>query len=193
MAKEQKGFTLIELLVVIGIIAILAVVVILTINPAELLRQARDSSRISDLGTLKAAISLYLADVNSPNLAFGSDYLHCFQSNIPPAQNQCLVFTKGVISLSTATTTRKVDGTGWLPVKFTDMSSGAPIGTLPVDPINDNTHYYAYAASSTLVFQIGTFMESKRYGAGGANDVVTTDGGESNTAYEVGTAPGLSL
>src|SRR6185295_4958783 len=63
---NRKGFTLIELLVVIAIIAILSVVVILTLNPAELLKQARDSNRISDMATLKSAISLYLADVSTP-------------------------------------------------------------------------------------------------------------------------------
>ena len=66
MTKTNKGFTLIELLVVLAIVAILSVVVILTLNPAELLKQARDSNRVSDMATLKSAISLYLADVSTP-------------------------------------------------------------------------------------------------------------------------------
>src|SRR5438132_8218990 len=66
--RQNKAFTLIELLVVIAIIAILSVVVILTLNPAELLRQSRDSNRISDLATLKSATSLYLVDVANYNL-----------------------------------------------------------------------------------------------------------------------------
>ncbi|MBI5221157.1 MAG: prepilin-type N-terminal cleavage/methylation domain-containing protein, partial [Candidatus Liptonbacteria bacterium] len=41
-SANTKGFTLIELLVVIAIIAILAAVVILTLNPGQLLKQARD-------------------------------------------------------------------------------------------------------------------------------------------------------
>jgi prepilin-type N-terminal cleavage/methylation domain-containing protein len=189
MTKAEKGFTLIELLVVIGIIAILAVVVILTINPAELLRQARDSSRISDLGTLKAALSLYLADVNSPVLS--PSYSNCYQSNSTAAGGGCSVFASGQTAV--ASSSRKVNSTGWVPVDFTKMSSGAPIGTLPVDPVNDTTHYYAYAASSSLVFVIDAFMESTRYKKGGANDVVSTDGGDQDTVYEVGTAPGLAL
>ena len=63
--RKQKGFTLIELLVVIAIIAILAVVVVLTLNPAELLRQARDSNRVSDFATMKSALSLYATDVST--------------------------------------------------------------------------------------------------------------------------------
>src|SRR3989344_9540192 len=78
--KQVKGFTLIELLIVIGIIAILATVVILTLNPAELLRQARDTTRISDLDTMRSALSLYLADVSSPRLGTSTALGWCHTS-----------------------------------------------------------------------------------------------------------------
>jgi len=68
---RQKGFTLIELLIVIAIIAILAVVVTLTLNPAELLRRSRDSQRISDFATLNRAVSYYLATTASTTLSIG--------------------------------------------------------------------------------------------------------------------------
>src|ERR1700719_2922177 len=71
--KSKKGFTLIELLVVIAIIAILSVVVVLTLNPAELLRQSRDSNRLSDLDTLNHALSIYNADQSTgANFNMGS-------------------------------------------------------------------------------------------------------------------------
>ena len=78
MTAKAKGFTLIELLIVIGIIAVLAVVVLLTLNPAELLRQARDSNRVSDLASLNSALSYYLADVSGATYAnlVGSCYFH---------------------------------------------------------------------------------------------------------------------
>jgi prepilin-type N-terminal cleavage/methylation domain-containing protein len=59
---SHKGFTLIELLVVLAIIAVLAVVVVLVLNPAELLRQSRDSQRLSDMSTLDDAINFYAAN-----------------------------------------------------------------------------------------------------------------------------------
>ncbi|MEK7094356.1 MAG: prepilin-type N-terminal cleavage/methylation domain-containing protein [Patescibacteria group bacterium] len=59
---QQKGFTLIELLIVIAIIAVLSVVVVLTLNPAELLRRARDSTRISDMSSLNSALNNYRTD-----------------------------------------------------------------------------------------------------------------------------------
>lgn len=61
-----KGFTLIELLIVIGVLAILATFVTLVLNPAEKLREARDVKRITDLRTVKGAISFYLVQVSQP-------------------------------------------------------------------------------------------------------------------------------
>ena len=65
-------------MVVIAIIAILSVVVILTLNPAELLRQSRDSNRISDLSVTKSAIAFYLASVTTPILRFDDFGSYCY-------------------------------------------------------------------------------------------------------------------
>jgi prepilin-type N-terminal cleavage/methylation domain-containing protein len=182
----KKGFTLIELLVVIAIIAILSVTVILTLNPAELLRQARDSTRVSDLSTLQTALSAYLADVSSPQLDDDGDYNECYSHGVPGTNCDF----DGTYTL-TSTTARSVDGTGWLPVDFTDISSGAPIGNLPADPTNSGENVYRYVASSTLVFEINADLEStKQTGTTGAEQ---TDGGSTTTLYEVGNASGLSL
>lgn len=53
---KNKGFTLIEILVVIGIIAVLAAIVIVAINPARQFAQARNTQRESDVNTILNAI-----------------------------------------------------------------------------------------------------------------------------------------
>jgi type IV pilus assembly protein PilA len=193
--KAKKGFTLIELLVVIAIVAVLSVVVILTLNPAELLKQARDSSRVSDAATLKSAISLYLADYSSPNLA-AAGYGNCYPSVIAATAgaNCGGRYSAAYTTYASATSSRAIDSTGWLPVNFSLISSGSPVGNLPIDPVNNATYFYSYAATGTsLTFEIGMNMESSRYAQGGGGDVETTDGGNSSSTYEVGTVPGLAL
>lgn len=60
--RKIQGFTLLELLVVIGIIAILAGVVIVALNPGRQFAQARDAQRWSHVNTILNAIGQNMAD-----------------------------------------------------------------------------------------------------------------------------------
>jgi type IV pilus assembly protein PilA len=60
--SKRRGFTLIEILIVIGIIAVLAAIVIVAINPAKQFAQARDTQRQSNVETILNAIGQRMAD-----------------------------------------------------------------------------------------------------------------------------------
>jgi len=61
----KRGFTLIELLIVIAIIGVLAVVVLVAINPVEQLAKTRDAGRISSVTQLGHAIEAYYTSRNA--------------------------------------------------------------------------------------------------------------------------------
>lgn len=60
--RRKGGFTLIEILLVMGIIAVLAAVVIVAINPARQFAQARNSQRTSNVFSILNAISQNMSD-----------------------------------------------------------------------------------------------------------------------------------
>jgi prepilin-type N-terminal cleavage/methylation domain-containing protein len=168
--SSRKAFTLIELLVVIAVIAILSVVVILTLNPAELLRQSRDANRLSDLATLTSAINLYNTDQGgSLNFSIGTSGI-TYLSIVDPTATSTAGTNCSGLGLSgsyhcpASSTYRNVNGTGWIPVNFTQMSSGAPLSSLPIDTTNSTSSnfYYCYVTNGTS-FEIVANPESQKY------------------------------
>ncbi len=209
------GFTLIELLVVIAIVGVLSVVVVLALNPAELLRQARDSNRISDLATLKSALSFYATDVSGNGAYSLGNGANCYidQGGTGGFIAGCggggnaARFAAGVATANQAVTSslKLVDATGWIPVNFTKISSGAPLSAIPIDPSSNvgSNLFYAYrpggngatctTGSTCTTYEVNAHMESTKYKNGGAGDVESTDGGNDANLFEVGTYQALSL
>ena len=58
-SSHHPSFTLIELLIVVAILAVLMSVIVLAINPAEILKRTRDTRRITDLKSLNNAIQYF--------------------------------------------------------------------------------------------------------------------------------------
>ena len=174
----KKGFTLIELLAAVAVVSILAIVTVLTINPSELLRQARDANRASDVNTLNKAVSLYYSDaMNNPSTMFmGTSSViyisipdttgatstagdQCQGLNLPAAP------TGYTYQCAASSTYTKVDGTGWLPINLKSYVAGAVISELPVDPINTTStnYYYTYQTDGIGGYEITGIFESQKY------------------------------
>ena len=206
---KKSGFTLLELLIVITILAILTLVVVLFINPVEMLKKSRDVQRMSDLATTQSAIVLFLQDKTSNTLGTGvasgaTISQPCFNSGAGTvaSSTQWLsiystgeTFTYGYAS-SSQTDYIKNNGLGWVPVNFASVaaSSSPPIAKLPIDPVNTRSGslYYRYqcvnsASYGNNTFELDATLESDAYKAGGTEDKPGKDGGNSSTRYEIGT------
>lgn len=139
----KKGFTLIELLIVIAIIAILAAVVFVALDPLSRFRAARDSSRWSDVTNLLGAIKLHQVDNSGSYLATISG----LTANYFYTVGTC---TSGGDTGCTAKTTLAACA------DLTALTSGttAYIGAIPMDPSTgtaEKTDYYISRASNGVV------------------------------------------
>lgn len=176
----KKGFTLIELLVVVSIVGVLAAATVIILNPNELLEQARDAQRISDMSSISKAISVYQeqsasSSLGSPDIAYTS-----LVSTSTSCSNWSLPTLSGGYTYNCVTSPKLANGSGWIPINFTTIATGAPLPQLPVDPINNASHYYGYYVSGSE-YEISSVLESTKY-----QSLMSSDGGNSSSDYEVG-------
>lgn len=172
--SAKKGFTLLELLIVITILAILTLVVILFINPVEILKKSRDVQRLSDLSTMKTAVALYLQDRPTNTLGgsakciTGASADDTVQTTSNQIHSSLLAATTpgykagadpngGTARYASSTTSALAysnNGTGWVhTLDFTSIGGGAPIERLPVDPSNTEGDATAVAGVDSLYYR----------------------------------------
>ncbi len=125
LTKLARGFTLIELLIVIAIIAILAGVVFVSLNPTQRFKDARDASRWTDVTAVLSAVKVhqvdnggsYLASINA--LTAGQAYQVSGDNTVLACNTNCSAVTAA---------NRCVDISG--------LTTGATayLGAIPVSP-----------------------------------------------------------
>ena len=91
MKQTKKAFTLIEILLVIGMIAVLATVVFVALDPAKRFRDARDAKRSTDAQSILSAVQTFIID-NQGSLPAG---LTTTEKQIGTAATGCAISTGG--------------------------------------------------------------------------------------------------
>ncbi len=124
MVRRWAAFTLIELIVVIGIIAVLAAIVIIAINPSRQFALSRNTQRRSDVRALASALSQQASDQNG-----GAPY-------------------------SGLTITPQEIGTGAGNLDLTSLLVPTYLAAIPKDPstgTNADTQYRAYIDTQSRI------------------------------------------
>jgi len=187
---------MVELLTTIGIIAVLGTVTVIFVNPPELLAQGRDGRRISDVGVLALEIQSALsqardADKSDQNYVYislpGNPDCDAYIDKLPPLEE-----TSYRYRCATLENYRNLDGTGWLPIDFQNLTSPTQMSSLPVDPVNaivtgDGLYYYAYVPG----WELNANLESEKYKFGGSADAESTDDGDQPHLFEIASNFGL--
>jgi type IV pilus assembly protein PilA len=122
--KQIKGFTLLEVLLVIALIAILAGIVIVAINPVKQLAEGRNTQRRADVNTILNAVYQYTIDNNGVLPASVPSIASCSTAVLATATNEiCRTATcAGYVDLSVLT------------------ASGKYIVAIPFDPKSSSTN-----------------------------------------------------
>lgn len=150
-----------------AVIVILAAVVVLAINPVELTKNARDAQRLTDLANIQVMMNTAM------ETSSGTTWL-C--NDQPGSCN----------GVSTSVESNQSNGKGWVKVNFDKLGIRLPESTstktigFPVDPVNSDIYSYRYCFDGKN-WEIDTKLESTKY-----VNKMTTDGGDSNDFYEVG-------
>ncbi len=177
--KSQKSFTILEILLAVAVISILAGISLVYIVPVEMKNQGNDSKRITDLTRLHLAVSDYWFENSSGSMGSSS----VVYISLPDDSSSCASYVLPILpddwrySCSTPTDYLKTNGSGWLPISFSNLES------LPKDLSNNNEYFYAYAVSSDKKWILVSSLQSEKY----LKQTTLKDGGIDDTRYEIGT------
>ena len=150
-----------------------------------MLRQARDSTRMGNIGTLHRTLSMFQIDRPGDSMGFPNRIHVSIPSDSPTCDNLGLPTPPPGWSYRcvSAANLRNIDNTGWIPIDFTVMPRGSPLASLPIDPVNTvaSSNFYVFVTDGRT-WTLASLMESERHAPAAARD-----GGTDAARFEAGT------
>lgn len=142
--KTTQGFTLIELLIVVSIIAILASVVFVALNPLQRFKDARDARRWSDVSELLNAIKLNQIDNGGTYISAITNAVAGTNYQIGSNGSGCDTGCSAVVTVGSC-------------LDLPSIISSGHIGSIPKDPVagTDAKTMYYLVKSATGVVSVG--------------------------------------
>jgi len=135
--KNKKAFTLIELLIVIAIIAIIAGIVFVALNPLARFAAARTSRRWADASAIMTAIKVSQIDNGGSYVTSVAALQNGLTYMIGTSTNGGMQACSTTISTSSA-------------VDLTALVTGGYLGSVPVSPNGNFTYYNGSTTGYTL-------------------------------------------
>ena len=194
----QKAFSLLEIIITLGIISVLAGIITAVFKIPEAYKILRDFQRVQGLANLNKSLELvtifaeesgFSLTSKYPNLRANTIYLSLPMNS---ATTNCKVDYPQLPDIpnysyycAPSSTYMNIDGSGWIPINFSDFSSrGVELGKLHIDPINNSIYYYSFVIDNKNNFELTAVLENSRNI--GPGTVSEKDGGDNDYIFEKG-------
>ncbi|GEM_PF-2595935 len=173
---NKKAFSLIELIITIAIFSALVGILAHVLKPSEAYKSLRDFQRIQNLSNLSKILQLTIIQAEQLGISLVDKYSNLRPNTIylslpmQSATTNCKADypqLPDVVGYSyycaPSSTYMNTDGTGWIPINFSDFSSvGINLEKLPVDPINRPIYYYSLVIDNNNNFELTAVLESSK-------------------------------